>query len=411
MQRANDTLIHGLGGCRGVALASLLTLGVGCAGQQQAPTAVGAPKAAPSQQAAGPASAGAGGAPGVLSEGASAATVATPQQAKPTEQLEAALAAEKRGAHEEAIEHCKTALRRDEKYTPAMEVMARAYFRLGKREFAESICEIAINLEPRSARCHNLRGLIALRDDDQSRALAQFQKATQADEGYGPAWLNLGAQYLEVKNYKEAVAALERAVARLPQRPEAHLNLGAAYRGAAELVKAVQALSRALALQPDYAAAYFNLGVLYLDAESFPGMERRAQLQAAIVNLGKFKRLEASREQAEVAEGYLQSAQRELEKEGRRIERAQAAKAREAAKAAAKAAAAKADAAKAADKPAAAQAAPEKPAAPAAGQAAPKQSGSEQSGSEQSGSAAAAAAAPSGAAAPAAPGSAGAAKP
>jgi len=358
MQRANEILTHGVRGVprhgvrgvptpggRGIVLASLLTLGVGCAGQQQQPTtgrrvqAEQAPPGGPRDPvAAAGVPAGAAASAAASPNEASAAPMPEVRAAKPVEQLEEARAAEARGAHEEAIEHCKNALRRDEKFTPAMEVMARAYFRLGKREFAESVCEIALGLEPRSARCHNLRGLIALRDDDQARALAQFQKATQVDERYGPAWLNLGAQYLEVKNYKEAVAALERAVGLLPQRAEAQLNLGAAYRGAGELIKALQAFTRALQLRPDYAAAYFNLGVLYLDAPSFPGMQRTEQLQAALLNLGKFKRLESVREQTELAEGFIQSAQRELEKERRRIERAQAAKAREAEKAARKAA-------------------------------------------------------------------------
>ena len=47
------------------------------------------------------------------------------------------------GKYEDAIAQAKSALRRNEKYVPAMKVMARAYYELGKTEFAEAICDIA----------------------------------------------------------------------------------------------------------------------------------------------------------------------------------------------------------------------------------------------------------------------------
>ena len=84
----------------------------------------------------------------------------------PSGLVRSALQSVHRGQHEAAIRQCKQALRRDEKYTPAMEVMARAYYHLGKTEFAAAICDIALGIDPRSAKCHNLKGFVALKEQD-----------------------------------------------------------------------------------------------------------------------------------------------------------------------------------------------------------------------------------------------------
>ena len=252
----------------------------------------------------------------------------------PSGLVRSALQSVHRGQHEAAIRQCKQALRRDEKYTPAMEVMARAYYQLGKTEFAAAICDIALGIDPRSAKCHNLKGFVALKEKDPPRALLSFKKATDVNSEFGPGWLNLGAQYLEVKNYRAAVPALEQAVRLMPNRAEAHLNLGAAYRGVGELSKAQQALNRALKLRSNYAKAYFNLGVLFLDAEKFPGLDKLKQLHIATANLNKYKQLRRSRNTKDPVDTYLDSAQREIRREQRRIEREKKRKARDAAKAA-----------------------------------------------------------------------------
>jgi tetratricopeptide (TPR) repeat protein len=329
-----------------VVLALVAVVASACAGSQKARTARAkqvAQKPAPAAgvNAGAEAQAGAAAAaesdpaadaePGQADEAGAAALAESRRGPAPTGLVEDARKAVRRGQHEAAIRKCKAALRRDEKYTPAMEVMALAYFHLGKTEFAESICDIALGIRASSGRCYNLKGLIALRSEDAPRALEQFKKATEADRNYAAGWNNLGAQYLEVKNYTVAVPALERAV-QLKETPEAQLNLGAAYRGAGELAKAEQAFRTALKLRARYGAAYFNLGILYLDAEKYPGLSRSEQLQRAVTNLNRYRQLRQPRNKDDEADTYIKVAEREMEREQRRIQRDQRRKAREAAK-------------------------------------------------------------------------------
>ncbi|MCC6751728.1 MAG: tetratricopeptide repeat protein [Deltaproteobacteria bacterium] len=238
----------------------------------------------------------------------------------------------RRGQYEQAVTQCRAALRRKEKYVPAMVVMARAYYQLGKYEFAESVCDIALNIDGTTGECHNLKGFIALKQNSETEALKHFEKATQVKPGYGPAWLNLGAQYVRVKNYTSAVTALEKAVELMPSRAEAHLNLGSAYRGDNKLVKAQQSYQQALRLKPGYPDVYFNLGILFLDAKEFPGMTRMQALDAAVQHFTRYKSVAAFRAKDDPVDDYVTEAQKAAEREKKRLEREAQQKARDAAK-------------------------------------------------------------------------------
>jgi tetratricopeptide (TPR) repeat protein len=256
----------------------------------------------------------------------------------PTAEVQNALALVRRGQYEQAINQAKAALRRNEKYAPAMVVMARAYFQLGKSEFAESVCDLALSIDATQGDCHIIKGFVALKNDNDPVAREQFEKATKAKPGLGAGWLNLGVQYLKVKNYTAAITALEEAVRLLPSRPDAHLNLGSAYRGAGaqdQLTKAQASYTKALQLKPNYPAAYFNLGVLFLDAATFPGMTKLQQLNTAVTHFNSYKRAQPRLPADDPVDGYIKQAQKDYERETKALQREAQRKAREAAKKAA----------------------------------------------------------------------------
>src|SRR3954454_5768046 len=111
----------------------------------------------------------------------------------------------KRQRYEDAIRQAKLALGRDERYVPAMVVLAKAYYYERKYELATSIIDIAKSIDPNNAECYNLLGFIALTRDDRISATAAFKKATDLNSSFGIAWNNLAAQYLQSKNYDGAV--------------------------------------------------------------------------------------------------------------------------------------------------------------------------------------------------------------
>ena len=254
----------------------------------------------------------------------------------PTGLVRDALLKVRRGKYEDAIRTAKSALRRDEKYVPAMVVMARAYYHLGKLEFADSICDIAISINGATGECYNLKGFIALKTEEEVVARKMFEKATQVQPSLGPPWLNLGAQYLKVKNYSAAVGPLEKATELMPSRAEAFLNLGSAYRGDNQVVKAFQSYTKALKLRGNnYPSAYFNLGILFLDAQKYPGMDKLQQLNTAVTYFNRYKQQMSYLSKDDPVDGYIVEAQKAYKREVKQREREAKRKAREAAKKAA----------------------------------------------------------------------------
>jgi len=258
---------------------------------------------------------------------------ATSSGPPPTGLVRDALLFVRRGKYEEAIRTAKAALKRDEKYVPAMVVMARAYYHLGKLEFAGSVCDIALGINPSTGECYNIKGFVALKTEDEVEARQMFEKATQVQPSLGAPWLNLGAEYLKVKNYSAAIPALKKATELMPSRPEAQLNLGSAYRGDGQLVQAYNAYTQALKLRSNnYPEAYFNLGILFLDAQAYPGMDKLQQLNTAVTYFNKYKSQMSYLPKDDPVDGYIKEAQKAYEREQKQREREAKRKAREAAK-------------------------------------------------------------------------------
>jgi tetratricopeptide (TPR) repeat protein len=226
--------------------------------------------------------------------------------------------------YEDAIRQSKLALQRDERYVPAMVVLAKAYYYQHKYELATSIVDIAKSIDPNNSECYNLLGFIALTREDHISATAAFRKATELDPKYGNAWDNLAAQYLFAKNYDGALEAARQATQFLPQFAKAWNNLGSAYRGKQQYAEAETAYKRATQIDANYADAYFNLGILYLDAKQMPSTDLVTKLNTAINYLNKYKQLAGYRlTKDDPADTYIAEARTNIDREQKRLLRMQ----------------------------------------------------------------------------------------
>jgi tetratricopeptide (TPR) repeat protein len=257
----------------------------------------------------------------------------------------------RQGRYEDAIRESRLALSRNEKYVPAMVVMARAYYLLGRPQQSsfvlftrvlEPMKKGDLSVEPRDlAAIYNLLGMIDLKKGRKDQALKYFRQASEKDGNNAAAWNNLAALLVVQKDYRGAVPAAERAVALAPTLAKAQLNLGSAYRGTKQYERANTAYRRALALQAEYPEAYFNLGVLYLDADTYPGLTNLQRLETAIrffLDYQSRARAKGTLTKDDLVEEYLKRAQSDLNDEKKSIERKRKRAEREAARKAAKAA-------------------------------------------------------------------------
>ena len=286
----------------------------------------------------------------------------------PKEETEKADELFKSGRYPEAVAEAKAALTKNERYTPAMLVMAKSFYKLHKYEWMKKLWEMMQANGASNAEKAEIYQLLAFLEVDQKNvpgAIVLFKQAAENKPDDAVVWSNLGAQYLAAKNYTEATPVLEKAAQLQPGFAKAHLNLGDAYRGDKEYEKAQAEYQRALQLFPNYADAVFNLGILYLDADKMPNMDLFAKNNTAIQYLQKYKQMMGSTLPAsDPADGYIAEAQDKIKKEEKRLDRLKKQQEREAARAAKKAAD---DAKKAAAAAAAGQApgAPPAPGAPA----------------------------------------------
>ncbi len=278
----------------------------------------------------------------VVAPGLAHARREPPPAVIPTAETQQAEQLFKSGRYPEAVAEAKAALTKNERYTPAMLVMAKSFYKLHKYEWMKKLWEMMQANGASNAEKAEIYQLLAFLEVDQKNvpgAIVLFKQATEAKPDDAILWSNLGAQYLAAKNYSDATPALEKAVSLQPGFAKAHLNLGDAYRGDKQYEKAQAEYQRALQLFPNYADAVFNLGILYLDADKIPNMDLFAKENTAIQYLEKYKQMMGGTLAAsDPADSYIVEAQDKIKKEEKRQERIKKQQEREAARAAKKAA-------------------------------------------------------------------------
>jgi len=242
----------------------------------------------------------------------------------PTAETQAAEDLLHAGKYEAAVAQAKAALNKNERYTPAMLVMAKAYYKLRKFEWTKKLWEMMQANGASDAERSEIYQLLAFLEVDQKNvpgAIILFKKAGDARPDNAVIWNNLGAQYLLAKNYREATPVLEKAAQLQPGFAKAHLNLGDAYRGIKEYEKSQAEYQRALQLFPNYADAVFNLGILYLDADKMPNLDVPARMNTAIQYFQRYKQMMGTLPAGDPVDSYLAEAQEGIKKEEKRLER------------------------------------------------------------------------------------------
>jgi tetratricopeptide (TPR) repeat protein len=248
-----------------------------------------------------------------------------PPAVMPIAETTAATKSYSAGNYEQAVSQAKTALTKNDKYTPAMLVMAKAYYKLRKYEWVRHLDKMmqANNAsEGERAEMYHLLAWMEIEKKNVPGSIDMLKKSTDLRAENPVTWNNLGAQYLEAKNYKDAAPALEKAVQLNPTFAKAYLNLGSAYRGLKDYDRAQGSYQKALQLFPNYADAVFHLGLLYLDAEKMANLDTIARLNTSVGHFQKYKQMMGSLlRPADPVDGYIAEAQDKIGKEQRRIER------------------------------------------------------------------------------------------
>ena len=95
-------------------------------------------------------------------------------------------------------------------------------------------------------------------------AAAVYQNAISLDDTFIPAYINLGAVYLNHLNKpREALDIYHRALDKAPENPKIHNNFGVTFMALRDYERAEQELIRASELDPKFLDPLYNLACLF----------------------------------------------------------------------------------------------------------------------------------------------------
>lgn len=227
---------------------------------------------------------------------------------------------------EESEQAARSALRRDERFIPAMVSLIKSSLIRGRKELAESILEQAMSIDQKNAELHFIKGKMEQEKERLAEAMKSFQKAVQLRPDFTEARIALGIQYLASGNYQQALEQFQVSARLAPRLVAVHLNLGDAYRANKMWKNAKAEFDKALRMKNDLPEAHFNLGLMYMSAGAdYPGLDSIEAYTRAISEFNNYRQLMGSRlKRGDLSESYISDLQRSIDREKKRIEREKA---------------------------------------------------------------------------------------
>ena len=154
----------------------------------------------------------------------------------PTEETQKARDLYKVGRYTDAVAAAKAALNKNERYTPAMLVMAKSYYKLHKYEWMKKLWEMMQANGASSAEKAEIYQLLAFLEVDAEERPGRHQAVQAGRRGQARRRRSSGTTSApstwRPRTTPTPTPVLERAAQLQPGFAKAHLNLGDAYRGA-----------------------------------------------------------------------------------------------------------------------------------------------------------------------------------
>ena len=180
----------------------------------------------------------------------------------PEQLLEDALAAQSRGAIEDAKRLYASILRIDPANAAAYGNLAVIAAQQGDLAGAERLIRREIDLRPDYPASYNNLGLVLQQQGRLADAIVAHSHAIKLKPDYAEAHFALGNALRQQGDLVVAMQCFRSAIRARPDYAEAHNNLGVVLQMLDRLDEAVSAYNEAVALWPAYAEAHFNLGVV-----------------------------------------------------------------------------------------------------------------------------------------------------
>jgi tetratricopeptide (TPR) repeat protein len=153
-------------------------------------------------------------------------------------------------------------------------VLAVEEHRRGNFSGAVELYTLIVNRVPDYAEGHNNRGVVLQALKQYAEALASYDRAIALKPGYANAHFNRGTVLKKLGRREDALASYDRALALKPDHAEAHNNRGVALQEMKRYAEALASYDRAVALNPGHAEAHNNRGIVLASQGDLAGAEK-----------------------------------------------------------------------------------------------------------------------------------------
>lgn len=192
--------------------------------------------------------------------------------------------------------------------------LANGYFQSRNIDLAIREVVASLEIDPENADAHYLYGFILFGRKQFEDAAEHFKRAIATRPKFFAARNHLGATYLEMERWADAVVTLEPLL-KEPTYTTQYLvynNLGWAYLKMNDMRQAEKNLKLSVFLNPKFCQGYRNLGLLAMQQRDYHGAVE--QLTEATTRCGNFAELHMQRAEALAADGQLAEAEAEYRK-------------------------------------------------------------------------------------------------
>lgn len=227
---------------------------------------------------------------------------------------------------DEAEQVARSALKRDERFVPAILSLAKASLQRGREELADNMLEQAVDIDARDPEVQFLLAKRYQAKGELTLALAAYRKAIALNPDYAEARMALGIQSMASGNYTEALTQFEAAATLVPTLVAVHLDLGDAYRALGRWEDAKREFDKALRMQAELPEAHYDLGLMFMSAGAeYPNMTELDALNRALTEFNSYRtQMGAKLSSSDPSGSYMADIERRIDREKKRIEREKA---------------------------------------------------------------------------------------
>jgi len=173
---------------------------------------------------------------------------------------DAAIALQRAGRHEEALEKCRQAVSIMAEDARTHHVMGFVLQTQGRCAEAIESYRRAVRLKPDFAEAHDHLGVALSERGRCDEAIESHRKAIELAPNYAGAYNNLAIALGTASCFDEAIANYQQALSLEPDLVDAHYNLANVLREQGRYEEAIKSYNRAIELRADHSEAYNNLG-------------------------------------------------------------------------------------------------------------------------------------------------------